>query len=90
MCMLTLSLDHSICHQYFEDTLKKMFSEWSDVPSVFQICWDAVQFLSNDIIMNNEMVDAEEVKLPACTVFDKDIFMCAGMGRYYLVLRTCS
>ena len=49
-----------------------------------------MQFLSNDIIMNNEMVDAEEVKLQARTVFDKDIFRCAGIGRYYLVLIACS
>ena len=38
-----------------------------------------VQYLSNGVIVNNEIVDVVEVKLPAVTVCDGDIFPCAGV-----------
>ena len=41
--------------------------------------WDCVQFLSNYVIINDEMVDVEEVRLPTVTLFDTDIFRGTGL-----------
>ena len=44
-----------------------------------EVYWDGVKSLSDDVIVNNEVVDVEKVKLPAVTVCDGEIFRCSGM-----------
>ena len=37
------------------------------------------QFLNNDVIVNNERISVDEVKLPVATVCDAVLFTCSGM-----------